>query len=588
MTRIAVVDKEKCHPGKCSLECINFCPVNRQNKDCITLNEEEDVAEIKEERCTGCGICIRKCPFDAITIINKPEETGEPVHRYGMNAFRVYGLPSPREGVVGLIGRNGVGKSTLIKILSGTMKPNMGKYNEEVTWENVLSYYKGTETYNYLDKLIRGEIKTAYKPQTVSKIPKVHSGRVSELLERVNEKGDALSYYKEKLSLQECWGKKLNEVSGGELQRIAICATLIKKADFYFIDEPSSYLDIKQRMKVAELIREIGQESRVIVVEHDLAILDYLTDNIYILYGVPGVYGVLSGLKSSRKGINQFLDGFLDEENVRIRDYQINFETRPPKTQYKGEHSVSYGEFTKTYPEFKLVAEKGDLKKTEVIGIIGENAIGKSTFVKALAGEIETDGDKIEMGSKIAYKPQYVSFEDGGMDVETFLATRKDFDRELFNSRLKSFVEDLYSKKVNELSGGERQRLAIVISLAEESDICLMDEPSAFLDIEQRFKVSKVIRRVTENKETATVVVDHDLLFQDLASNRLMRFTGSPGKEGRAHSPVSRKAGMSEFLKGLGVTMRREPRTGRPRINKKGSQKDMEQKKKGEYYYTFK
>lgn len=589
MTRIAVVDKEKCHPGKCSRECINFCPVNRQGKDCIVLSEDEDLAEINEELCTGCGICVKKCPFGAITIINKPEEAVEAVHRYGMNAFRIYGLPTPHEGVTGLIGKNGIGKSTIIKILSGNLKPNMGKYNEENSWEDILEHYKGTELYNYLKKVVDGEIKTAYKPQTVSRIPKAHSGKVSDLLEKVNEKEEKLEEYKDKLDLSGCWNKEIKDVSGGELQRIAICATLVREADLYFIDEPSSYLDIKQRMKVAELIREVGEEKKVMVVEHDLAILDYLTDQIYVLYGVPGVYGVLSGLKSSRKGINEFLDGFLDEENVRIRKYGINFETKPPKTQYKGENSISYPEFSKEYPGFSLEADSGKLKLSEVIGVIGENAIGKSTFVKVLAGEINSKEENVDIDAKISYKPQYITFEEGEreMNVENFIATRKNFDRELFNSRLKKLVEDLYPKKVKELSGGEKQKLAVAVALAEESDLCLLDEPSAFLDIEQRFQISKVIKRVTENKENATVVVDHDLLFQDMVSNRLMRFTGKPGKEGKAHSPVTRKKGMSEFLKSLGITMRREPRTGRPRINKKDSQKDIEQKKKNEYYYTI-
>ena len=587
MSRIAVVDKEKCNPDKCSHECIKVCPVNRQGEDCIVLNEKGTRIEIDEELCTGCGLCVKKCPFGAISIINKPEEADDPIHRYGMNDFRIYGIPVPREGVLGLIGPNAIGKSTLVKILSGNMKPNFGKYNEEVDWEKALDQFKGTELHDYFKKIKSGELKTAYKPQVVTSIPKANKGKVSELLESVNEKGNKLEELKDRLDLDKCWNNEIDEVSGGELQRIAIAATILKEADLYFIDEPSSYLDIKQRLQVAEIIRELGEKNKVMIVEHDLAILDYLTNYIYVLYGEPGVFGAVSRLKSSRKGINQFLGGFLEEENTRIRSEEITFQTNPPSTHYKGEESIKYPGFKKKYPEFELEAEKGEIKKGEVIGVIGKNAIGKTTFVKVLAGEEEPEEKEIDIDAKISYKPQYVDFSSSkGMTVEQFIATREDFDKELFNSRLKPIVEDLYPKEISNLSGGEEQRLAVAVALGKKAELCLMDEPSAFLDIEQRLKVSKVIRRAADDKNLSVLVVDHDLLFQDMVSNRLMRFTGEPGEKGKANEPVKMKKGMSNFLKEMEITMRREPRTGRPRINKKDSQKDKEQKKKEEYYYT--
>jgi len=586
MTRIAVVDKEKCNTDKCSYECIKSCPVNRQDEECIVLNDKKTSIIIDEDLCTGCGICIKKCPFGAISIINEPEEVGEPTHRYGMNDFRVYGLPIPREGVVGLIGPNAIGKSTLVKILSGNLKPNFGKYNEDVDWNFILDQFKGTEAHDYFKKIKSGELKAAYKPQVVTSIPKAHDGKVSELLEKVNEKGKKINELKERLNLGNCWSRSIKEVSGGELQRIAIAATLLKEADLYFIDEPSSYLDIKQRLRIAEIINELGENKKVMIVEHDLAILDYLTDYVYILYGKPSVFGAVSSLKSSRKGINQFLEGFLEEENTRIRSQEITFETNPPSTHYKGEESISYPDFEKKYPEFELKVDGGDIKKGEVIGIIGENAIGKTTFVKVLAGEEEPESGKIGLESKISYKPQYVDFSSRKMTVEQFIATRNNFDKKLFKSRLKPLVEDIYPKKLGELSGGEQQRVAVTLALGTECDLCLLDEPSAFLDIDQRLKVSKVIRRAADDKNISVLVVDHDLLFQDMVSNRLMRFTGDPGKRGKANEPVNMKIGMSNFLEMMDITMRREPRTGRPRINKKESQKDKEQKKKGEYYYT--
>ncbi|MEM4440184.1 MAG: 4Fe-4S binding protein, partial [Desulfurococcaceae archaeon] len=130
MVRVAVVDKDYCKPNRCTLECIRFCPVNRsRKKKAVDLTEDKSRAVIYEDVCVGCGICVKKCPFNAISIVNLPDELEKIlVHRFGENTFKLYGLPTPRTGeVLGVIGQNGVGKTTSIKILSGQIKPNMGR-----------------------------------------------------------------------------------------------------------------------------------------------------------------------------------------------------------------------------------------------------------------------------------------------------------------------------------------------------------------------------------------------------------------------------------------------------------------------------
>ncbi len=583
MVRIAILDKKKCSPKKCGFLCISVCPGVRMGDETI-VEGEDNYPIISEELCTGCGICVKKCPYDAIKIINLTEEVGNPLHQFGKNSFRVYALPSPRKGVVGIIGRNGIGKSTIVKILAGVIKPNLGNYENPPEWEEILENFKGHDIYNYLKDLSEGKAKMAYKIQEVDRIPSQYKGIVRDMLKKVDQKG-ILDELAEKLEITNCLGRKLSEISGGELQRVAIAATIMKEADYYFFDEPSSYLDVKQRINVAKVLRELAQDKTVFVVEHDLAILDYLSDYIHVLYGVGGAYGIVSGLKNSRVGINEFLDGYLKAENTRIRDYSIVFPPKPPAEEWLSKEEYHYANFKKAYPDFNLEVEKGTLKKGETIGILGPNAIGKSTFFKVLSGKEKADEGNPNFKVKISYKPQYIEIKEKGRVYDYIY--KSDIDKELFNSMLKKVVEDLFEKNLENLSGGEMQRLAIIMALAKNTDVCLLDEPSAFLDIEQRLKLAELIKRVTENKEITTIVIDHDIVFEDTVANRIINFKGESGKHGLATSPKKMEEGMNEFLKFMEITFRREPGSGRPRINKKDSQKDKEQKKSGNYYYMM-
>ena len=126
MKRLAIIRKEECHPQECQELCARLCPVNRKGEDCIKIVGK---AQISEGMCIGCNICVRRCPFGAISIVNLPEELlSRLVYRYGQNGFALYSLPIPRFGsVLGLLGKNGIGKSTALEILSNKLKPNLGK-----------------------------------------------------------------------------------------------------------------------------------------------------------------------------------------------------------------------------------------------------------------------------------------------------------------------------------------------------------------------------------------------------------------------------------------------------------------------------
>ncbi len=580
--RIAIINRDRCQPRKCSRECEYFCPPVRTGDETIVFEDGKPL--ITESLCVGCGICVRKCPFGAITITNLPEEMEDPVHRYGQNGFALYGLPVPVNGrVTGLLGPNGIGKSTAVSILSGILRPNLGK---NASWDDVFARFSGSALGDYLKKVAEKGVKTSYKPQYVDRIPKSYSGEVRGLLEKTDERG-ALSDLVERLSLDKLLDRGISSLSGGELQRVAIAATAAREADFYFFDEISPYLDIYQRINVARILQSLAQNRAVMVVEHDLALLDLLAENVHLIYGVPGAYGVITRPKGVRVGINQYLRGNLPEENVRFRDTSIRFEVHAPRLEKEIPVLIAYDAFTVQYSAFRLQAEPGIIRRGEVVGILGPNGIGKSTYIRVLAGVEKPTAGSFDSQLRVSYKPQYLKA-DSDVTVQGLLrSVTHDFDSSFYQTEIlrPMGLEMLMDQALTELSGGELQRVAITACLSRPADLYLLDEPSAHLDVEQRMMAAKVMRRFAESSEKTVLVVDHDIYLIDLLAERLMVFEGEPGALGIAHTPLEMREGMNSFLKAINITFRRDEETRRPRVNKPDSRLDRTQKEQGEYYY---
>ncbi|MBS3163240.1 ribosome biogenesis/translation initiation ATPase RLI [Candidatus Woesearchaeota archaeon] len=587
MTRIAIVRKEKCFMKNCNFLCASVCPINREEKNCIiNIN---DKARIDEILCTGCGICVHKCPYSAISVLNLPEQLKEdPIHRYGENSFELFSLPIvKKKTVVGVIGRNGIGKSTALSILAGNLKPNLGDYKNPPQDREIIQRYSTNWIADYFTKLLDNKIKLSYKPQRIELLPELYKGKVIDLLKKIDER-KILDKLMKELDIESIKDRDFVHLSGGELQRVAIIAAAIRKADFYYFDEPSSFLDITYRIKIAKVIRDIveNENAGVVVIEHDLATLDYISDEIQIVYGEPTCYGIFSQSKSVRRGINEYLSGFLDSENIRFRDYPIKFADSNLIRTYSNEVLYEIPELGKKFDSFSLNVSPLKLHKGEVLCIIGANGLGKTTFLNLVSGNLESDKNEIKI-KNISYKKQVLDNPD--KKVIDFLKEKagSEFSSGWYKQNIleKLNIQSILNNTLKDLSGGELQKVHIAANLSGDTQLVLMDEPSAFIDVEDRLNVAEVIKEFVSRKEISAIVVDHDIQFIDHLADTMLIFEGIPGIKGNVSSVLNKKEGMNAALKMLDITYRIDRESGRRRVNKTDSQLDRIQKKEGKYFY---
>ena len=439
--------------------------------------------------------------------------------------------------------------------------------------------FRGSALQNFFNELKNNQIKVSYKAQKIIDIPKIFNGKVIELLKKITPDENKINEFSKKFMIENILQRDIKVLSGGELQRVAILASLLKNSNFFIFDEITNYLDIYQRLNTSKIIKEETKNSSVMIVEHDLVVLDYLCDYINIMYGEPSAYGMISNILSSKEGINTYLKGFISSDNVKFRDREISFDKLSVLEDFKSEDLITWQDEKISFKDFELEIKKGSLQKSEILGIVGENALGKSTFIEHIS-------KKDFEGKNISYKKQLIETDDEL--VISHLCQSKNFNDTFYKvyifEPLK--INNILEKKVSNLSGGELQRFAIVKCLLEDSDIYLLDEPTAFLDIEDRLNLSKVLKNFISMKKKSAIIIDHDLVFMDYLSNKMMVFLGEPSKKGLALTPTNLENAMNTFLEKLEITFRKDDKNKRPRVNQNGSVLDQKQKKEKKYYYN--
>ena len=416
--RIVVLDPDKCRPNSAA-----FAYLKRYakgcGKDCISATKK--TITILEMACPTCVSRCKQCPGGAISVVKLPSNlTTDTSHRYGPNSFKLHGLPAPRPGhVLGLLGTNGTGKSTSLSILTGRTKPNLGKIDAPPDWSDIVTYYRGSSLQNYFSGILENKLRVVIKPQLEARFARRLAGKkVGDLLKARDERKIMDRVIKD-LDLAHVLDREVQQLSGGELQRFAVGATLCRDSDVYMFDEVSSFLDVKQRLQVTEKIRDLvhnganewpngeldAMKKYVIVVEHDLAVLDYMSDYVQCLYGESGAYGVVTSSSRVRNGINQFLAGYIAAENIRFRSNALTFKVRTQDFMVGSNDeevtldlsktsdtigTVRYPAMTKSHSKlgkdddakktFKLSVEAGSFRDGEVIALMGENGTGKFYF----------------------------------------------------------------------------------------------------------------------------------------------------------------------------------------------------------------
>lgn len=553
------------------------------------------IAYISETLCIGCGICVKKCPFEAINIIKLPTNLeAETTHRYSANSFKLHRLPVPRAGqVLGLVGTNGIGKSTALKILAGKQKPNLGRYDDPPDWAEILKYFRGSELQNFFTKVLEDNLKALIKPQYVDNIPRALKTKatvdqmLTNKLQRENK-----DQVVDLLDLRSVMDRDVQNLSGGELQRFAIAMSCIQAANMYMFDEPSSYLDVKQRLNAARAIRSLlDPDTYVIAVEHDLSVLDYLSDFICCLYGVPSVYGVVTLPSPVRDGINIFLDGYIPAENMRFREDSLTFKIAESAEEEVTERTAlfRYPSMSKKLGNFELSIDAGDFSDSEIIVFLGENGTGKTTFVKMLAGKLAPDTGAEQLPQmNVSLKPQTITPKfQGTVRMLLLKQIKSAFMHPQFQTDVVKpmSLDNIIDQDVQTLSGGELQRVALVLALGKPADIYLIDEPSAYLDSEQRIHASRMIKRFILHSKKTAMIIEHDIIMATYLADRVIVYEGQPSIKAHARSPESLLTGMNSFLATLDVSMRRDPTNMRPRVNKYNSIKDKEQKSNGQYFF---
>ena len=492
---------------------------------------------------------------------------------------------------VGLIGVNGTGKSTLLKILAGFEEPDTGMVNRP------------------------GGITVGYLPQNpvfgqgVTVLEQVFLGLSAQDREAKEFEAKAILT---KLGLYD-FGKEVNLLSGGQKKRAAMASALVHPCDLLILDEPTNHLDNEMISWLEGYLKKF--KGALLMVTHDRYFLDRVTNRIVEidkgrLYSYQANYSGYLELKAQREemaaGSERKRQALIKKELEWIHQGP---KARGTKSQYRidrlkdmqagagpsetgslqmasiasrlGRKTIELKEISKGFGEKTLISGLNLMvHRNARIGVVGKNGSGKSTFLKIVSGRLVPDCGEVIVGEtvRIGYFSQECEEMDPGMKVIDYIREYGESvqtpEGKLTASQLLEtflFPSDLQYNQIGRLSGGERRRLFLLRILIEAPNVLLLDEPTNDLDIQ----TLTILENYLDSFEGAVIAVSHDRYFLDKVADSLLEFDG----EGRVNAYLG---GYTEYLEAKALEA---PRETNPKEKKEKERKPSPPKK---LKFTFK
>jgi ATP-binding cassette subfamily F protein 3 len=492
---------------------------------------------------------------------------------------------------IALMGKNGAGKSTMLKILAGVNKPNRGSVNapqgsviaylpqhlltkdDATVFEETSKAFK--EIFSMKDEIeaLNSELttRTDYESDDYMKIIE----RVSELseqfysMEEINYEAEVEKVLLGLGFLREDFTRSTSEFSGGWRMRIELAKILLQKPDLILLDEPTNHMDIDSIEWLEDFL--VNNAKAVVVISHDRAFVDNITTRTIEIttgriYDYKAKYSHYLELRKERREQQQkqyddqqkyisdtqdFIDRFkgtyskTNQVQSRVKMLEKldivevdEIDSSALKLRFapairSGNYPVVVNELTKKYGDH-TVFEKASLtiERGEKVAFVGKNGEGKSTMIKAIMNEIEFSGS-LEIGHKVQigyFAQNQAALLDETLSVfDTIDEIAVGDIRTKIRDILGAFMfgGDSSAKKVKVLSGGERTRLAMIKLLLEPVNVLILDEPTNHLDM----KTKDIIKDALRNFDGTLILVSHDRDFLDGLATKVFEFGNKRVKE---------------------------------------------------------
>ncbi|MGO1469662.1 MAG: ABC-F family ATP-binding cassette domain-containing protein [Tissierella sp.] len=475
---------------------------------------------------------------------------------------------------IGLIGVNGTGKTTLLKLISGLEEPSSGRIirSRDINIEYMAQNIEFDPNSTILDEVFKGDSKNIKTLRAYNKAvsdpstPKEEIIRLSSQMDLVGgwELESEAKTVLTKLGVED-FNEKLENLSGGEKRRISLASSLINPSDILILDEPTNHLDNKTIEWLEEYLK--NKKGALIMVTHDRYFLDRISKRIIeldkaSLYSYEGNYSYFLQKKMERemnerateekrqnlyrnelKWIKRGVRARGTKQKARLQRFEdlknskVDFNTEEVDIDLAssrlGKKIIEIKNICKSFDGRKLIKDfTYTVLRDDRIGILGDNGIGKSTLLKIIEGKVEEDSGSIEIGETIklgVFRQEVDDFDENMRAIEyikksgEYISTRNG-EKISASQMMEKFLfhADLQYSPIEKLSGGERRRLYLLKVLMKAPNVLLLDEPTNDLDIE----TLTILEDYIEGFNGAVIIVSHDRYLLDKIAQKVFVFEG--------------------------------------------------------------